>query len=103
MSRIDEILEDLRSRKRAVSCNGKAGLLAYMDEMGFISKSGKSPNHKVFVHKQLTETSNNEFKSHSIDCGHAPKKPMKFSYVVNTIRLMEKYQLELVEIMEARL
>lgn len=104
MCRVNEILEDLKGRKRAVSCNGKAGLLAYMEELGFSCKSSKkSNNHKVFVHKELTARSSNQFKTHSIDCGHAPKKPMKFSYVVNTIRLVEKYQVELMQLMEARL
>lgn len=101
MCKVEQILEDLKRRKNAVACNGKSGLLAYMDELGFSWTDGKSPNHKVFVHKALTAASDSAFTTHSIDCGHAPKRPMKFSYVQQTIRLLEKYQVELMELMEA--
>ncbi|WP_330472093.1 hypothetical protein [Vibrio harveyi] len=103
MDRIVEILEDLKRRKKAVSCDGKTGLLMYMEELGFSWKEGKTAGHKVFVHKALTEASSNQFTTHSIDCGHAPKRPMKFSYVVQTIRMVEKYQIELSGLMGARL
>lgn len=103
MSRVREIIEDLRQRKKSVSCKGKAGLLCYMEELGFSCKDGKTPGHKVFVHRALTIASSNEFRTHSIDCGHAPNRPMKFSYVVKTISMVEKYQLELDEYLGAGL
>lgn len=103
MDRIIEILEDLKRRKKAISCSGKDGLLMYMEELGFSWKEGKTPGHKVFINKLLTVATKNQFTTHSIDCGHAPKRPMKFTYVVQTIRMVEKYQVELSELKGARL
>ncbi|MDH2998436.1 hypothetical protein A1D22_10535 [Pasteurellaceae bacterium LFhippo2] len=75
MKNIAEIIEDLQSRKRAVSCNGKKGLLAILKELGFQATQGQA-NHFIFTHIQLSTIS--EFTTFSIDCGHYPKKPMKF-------------------------
>jgi hypothetical protein len=95
MSVIQEIIKDLTARKRSVSCNGKAGLLFYMQELGFKWKKGTTDGHKVFVHSELNRESKGQFTTHSIDCGHAPKHPMKFPYVVKTINLLKKYEVEL--------
>lgn len=99
MSRLEEIIEDLAKRKYAISCNGKSGLLLYMEEIGFKWKDGKADGHKIFVHEQLTQETDNLFTTCSIDCGHAPNKSMKFQYVVNTIRILKKYSSELTELM----
>ena len=99
MSRLEEIIEDLTRRKRAISCDGKNGLLLYMEEIGFTWKAGKTDGHKVFVHEQLTQATEGLFMTHSIDCGHAPRRPMKFQYVVKTISLLKKYSSELNELL----
>lgn len=95
MCLIDEIIEDLKSRKAAVACDGKAGLIAYMNELGFIFKKGNVAGHKVFCHKGLSEKTNGRFTTHSIDCGHKPKRPMKKPYVTKTISILSKYRDEL--------
>jgi len=102
MNQVQTIIEDLTARKRSVSCNGKAGLLLIMKDLGFIWKEGKTDGHKVFVHPKLSLLSNSQFTSHSIDCGHAPKKPMKFPYVLKTINLFKKYEAELTSYFESR-
>ena len=95
MDKVQDIIDDLTARKRSVSCNGKAGLLIYMEELGFVWKGGKTDGHKVFVHSALSRITNGRFTTHSIDCGHAPKRPMKFPYVVKTLSLLKKYKTEL--------
>jgi hypothetical protein len=95
MNQVQSIIEDLTARKRSISCNGKTGLLLFMKELGFTWKDGKTDGHKVFVHPELNELSKGQFTTHSIDCGHAPKKPMKFPYVLKTINLFKKYEVEL--------
>ncbi|MDF9390842.1 hypothetical protein EXZ60_19085 [Vibrio sp. 1151_11] len=102
MGRLDEIIDDLQNRKRSISCNGKDGLLLYMEEIGFTWKEGKTEGHKVFVHEVLTKKTSEAFTTHSIDCGHYPKRAMKFQYVVSTIRVLRKYNSELTEIMSER-
>jgi len=99
MSRLQEIIDDLGKRKRSVACNGKTGLLAYLEELGFTWSDGKTDGHKVFVHAQLTKLTGGSFKTFSLDCGHKPNREMKFQYVVLTIRTLKKYQSELTEIM----
>ncbi len=103
MNRVSEILQSLKKRKNSVSCYGKSGLLMYMVELGFLHKDGKTAGHRIFTHKSLTDLTMGEFRTHSIDCGHAPKRPMKKPYVISTIKMIEKYQIELSEILGARL
>lgn len=102
MSRLEEIIEDLQQRKRAISCNGKDGLLLYMTEIGFLWKDGKTEGHKVFVHPSLTSFTEGLFTTHSIDCGHSPKREMKFQYIISTLRVLNKYKLELTKIMSEK-
>lgn len=100
MNEIQEITQYLTARKRTVACCGKSGLLHYMKALGFVWKEGKTDGHKVFVHASLSKLTNNRFTSHSIDCGHAPKRSMKLPYVVNTISLLKKYESELLLYLE---
>ena len=102
MNKIQEIIEDLTARKRLISCNGKTGLLLYMEELGFVWKKGKTDGHKVFVHPTLSKLTNGQFTTHSIDCGHAPKRSMKFPYVLKTINLFKKYEIELASCVESK-
>ncbi len=101
MNRLQEIVNELAAKKRSVSCNGKDGLLSYMEELGFQWSKGKTDGHKVFVHPKLSEVSDGRFITHSINCGHAPRQPMKIPYVVSTIRMLNKYEAELVSIIES--
>lgn len=102
MSRIDEIIDDLDKRKKAISCNGKGGLLLYLQELGFTWKDSKTEGHKVFVHKELTAETSGEFTTYSVDCGHKPNRDMKFQYVANSIRVLKKYRTELTILMERK-
>lgn len=96
---VKEIIQDLKSRKKAVNCCGSDGILEYMEILGFSCKGGKSDNHKIFTHKALNIETEGDFKSFSIDCGHKPNKPMKLPYVVDLIKLISTYESELTELM----
>lgn len=98
MSKIQEIIDDLNRRKKAVSCDGSTGLLIILQSIGFTFKDSKTLGHRVFTHKKLSEIS--EFTTHSIDCGHKPKREMRFQYVQKTISLLNKYKNELEAINE---
>lgn len=90
MSRVQEIIDSLSQRKASVVCNGKVGLLAFLEELGFSWTDGKSEGHKIFVHTGLSRDTG--FTTFSIDCGHAPRRPMKLGYVVTTLRVLRKYK-----------
>lgn len=90
MSRVEDIINELKNRKASIACNGKKGLLIYLKDLGFTVVSGSTPGHKVFTHERLSELSG--FISFSIDCGHKPKREMKKTYVVKTISILSKYK-----------
>jgi len=100
MNEIQKIIEDLSARKRSITCDGKAGLLLYLEQLGFKWKAGKTEGHKVFVHPKLSALTNGRFTTHGINCGHAPKRPMKLSYVVKVISLLRKYESELTQVLK---
>jgi len=89
MSLVHEIIEDLSRRKKSVACLGKQGLRNYLSDLGFTDTEGKTPGHRVFTHEMLSRQA--DFISFSIDCGHKPKREMKFQYVVKTIKILQKY------------
>ncbi|MCO6539808.1 MAG: hypothetical protein J6569_06710 [Gilliamella sp.] len=97
---IQSKIEYLKKRTANISCNGKAGIVSFLTDLGFSMTTGKSAQHKIFSFKKLTIITDGKFKTFSIDCGHAPKKPMKISYVHNIIKLLEKYEKDLLEINE---
>lgn len=97
MSKLSAIIEDLSQRKRTIACNGKSGLLLVLDGLGFKWTEGKATGHKVFVHPFLSKKTSGGFTTHGVDCGHKPDREMKFQYVVKTISLLKKYELELEE------
>lgn len=101
---MDEIIEYLSRRKNQIQCNGKNGLLAIMNDLGFHIANGRG-EHKVFTHAELsrrTRDSEAFFISHSIDCGHQPNRPMKLAYVVKTIRLLKQHQAVLEDILNEK-
>lgn len=93
MTRVEEIISDLETRKRSVSCGGSSGLLIFMEELGFTHKAGKTEGHRLFFHTKLSADTG--FRTHSIDCGHKPNRNMKFQYVIQTISKLKLYQSEL--------
>ena len=90
MSKVRDIIEDLSRRKNDVACDGKGGLRLYLAELGFDDAPGKTIGHRIFTNQRLSDES--EFISFSIDCGHKPRRSMKFPYVVKTINILRKYQ-----------
>jgi len=94
MSKVENIIQDLSRRKASVACEGKGGLRMYLSDLGFIDVPGKTPGHRVFTHKLLSSES--DFISFSIDCGHRPKREMKTPYVLKTVKVLKTYQ-ELLE------
>lgn len=98
MSRVKDIIEELQRRKRSISCSGSDGLLLLMEELGFCHRAGKTEGHRIFVHKGLSDCSH--FTTHSIDCGHKPKRAMNFRYVTNTVSKLKEFESELEAIYE---
>ncbi|WP_233010499.1 hypothetical protein [Rheinheimera faecalis] len=95
---IGELIDDLARKKNTISCCGSHGLLSLLERLGFNHKSGKSDGHRVFTHPVLRNKSNGKFTTFGIDCGHAPKRPMKPAYVSTVIKILRDYQDELTEI-----
>ncbi|WP_392552730.1 hypothetical protein RHO14_02380 [Orbus wheelerorum] len=95
---IEKQIEYLKKRKANISCNGKTGILFFLESIGFSITNGKSEQHKIFSFKELSMVTNGEFKTFSIDCGHYPNRPMKKNYIINIIRLLEKYEVYLLEL-----
>jgi hypothetical protein len=95
MSKVDDLIRTLTEKKRNTACCGKGGLLKSLESLGFSHTGGKSDNHKVFTHKRLSELTDSEYKTHSIDCGHNPSKEMKFPYVLQVVKLLKKYKAEI--------
>ncbi|HBQ6716699.1 TPA: hypothetical protein L9K80_000405 [Klebsiella quasipneumoniae subsp. similipneumoniae] len=90
MSKVEDIIHDLKRRKASVACEGKNGLRMYLQDLGFIDIPGKTDGHRIFTHPKLSEHSN--FISFSIDCGHRPRREMKTPYVVKTVKVLQSYQ-----------
>lgn len=98
MTRVSEIITELELRKKSIACNGKAGLLILLEELGFTHRPGKTEGHRLFEHSMLSRQS--EFKTHSVDCGHKPNREMKFPYVLSIIRKLKQYKSELESLYE---
>ncbi|MCU7781984.1 hypothetical protein [Lelliottia amnigena] len=90
MSKVEEIIQDLRRRKASVACEGKKGLRMYLQDLGFVDVPGKTDGHRIFTHPTLSQHSS--FISFSIDCGHRPRREMKTPYVVKTVKILQTYQ-----------
>jgi hypothetical protein len=97
MNEVKTTIEQLSRSKKSTCCNGRQGLIAALKKLGFEGSPGQA-NHKVFVHKALSEIS--AFRTFSIDCGHKPNRSMKAPYILNTIRILKKYQIEIQEILD---
>ena len=100
MTRLELIIEDLERRVKTVGCGGRDGLLCYLEEFGFVMKSGKSENHKVFSHPGLSKVS--EFRTFGIDCGHGMSKSVKPCYGRTVLSTLKKYKEELEIIYKAQ-
>ncbi|MBJ8796739.1 hypothetical protein I5398_11940 [Citrobacter freundii] len=93
MTRLELIIEDLERRVKTIGCGGRSGLLLYLEELGFNAKSGKSDNHKVLTHPELSRLS--EFRTIGIDCGHGTAKSVKPCYGRTVLSTLKKYKEEL--------
>ncbi len=102
MNTVQDLITRLKKTKYSVACSGKDGLLAALVDLGFKYKSGNGEWHKIFTHRDLSLKTASAFTAFSIDCGHKPKKEMKINYVLDVIRVLETYQVELQEILKNR-
>lgn len=93
MTRLELIIEDLERRSKSIGCSGRSGLLFFLEELGFTLKSGKSDNHKVVAHPELSKVS--EFRTFGIDCGHGTAKSVKPCYGRTVLNTLKKYKEEL--------
>lgn len=100
MTRLDLIIEDLERRKKSIGCGTRTGLLFYLEELGFSFKAGKSDNHKVVTHSELSKL--REFTTFGIDCGHGNAKSVKPCYGFNVLKILKKYKEELEIIHKAK-
>lgn len=100
MTRLELIIEDLERRTKTIGCGTRTGLIFYLEELGFNLKSGKSDNHKVVSHAELSRIS--EFRTFGIDCGHGMSKSVKPCYGRTVLNTLKKYKEELEIIYKAK-
>ncbi len=93
-TRLENIILDINRRKTSIGCAGRTGLLLYLEELGFSHKPGKSANHRVFTHAELSAKGCG-FTTFGIDCGHGMAKTILLCYARNVLKILEKYKDEL--------
>lgn len=93
MTRLEFIIEDITRRQKTIGCMSNTGLLYYLSELGFEAKSGKSDNHKVFSHAELSKIS--DFRTMGINCGHGMSKSVLPCYGKTVLQTLKKYKDEL--------
>ncbi|MBS6058314.1 MAG: hypothetical protein KIB04_09765 [Pantoea sp.] len=94
MTRIEAIIEDVKRRQKTIGCLSKTGLLYYLNELGFTVRAGKTDNHKVVTHPDLSKAGTG-FTTFGIDCGHGHTKTVKPCYAKTVLNSLIKYQEEL--------
>lgn len=94
---IEDLITDISRRRANIGCLGKGGLLHALESLGFLHRSGKSDNHRVFTHPVLSKK-NSEFTTFGVDCGHGMRKSVLPCYPETVLRVLRKYQEELKDI-----
>jgi predicted RNA binding protein YcfA (HicA-like mRNA interferase family) len=67
-------------------------LIAKLESLGFRIKDAASGNHKTFNHPGLPD-----FHGASFNCGHGKNSELKPNYPRTVLKILEKYEAELIE------
>jgi hypothetical protein len=67
----------------------------HLERLGFEVRAGKKEGHKIFVHQGIPG-----FFSGSYTCGHGRNPEIKPVYVTKVVKLLRRYEAELIEFLE---
>jgi len=70
---------------------------ALLRELDFKVKDGRRGGHKVYTHPHI-----DSFTSGSLNCDHGKNPEIKRPYIKKIIKVLEKYENELVKYLEKR-
>ncbi|MBE0353113.1 HicA toxin of toxin-antitoxin [Colwellia chukchiensis] len=90
----DEVITTFQNAGASMRCQQAKSLLG---ELGFNVKDGRKGGHKVFTHPHLEG-----FTSGSLNCDHGRNPEIKKPYIKKIIKVLEKYENELVKYLEKR-
>jgi hypothetical protein len=90
MGKVDEAIAKLSKEATATSC---ADLVSLLEGLGFKVRRCSKGNHHTFVHAGLADFWGSDF-----DGGH--DKHMKKNYVNAVRKLLERYRMELAQLLE---
>lgn len=83
----------IAASKRSLRC---LELASHLRELGFEVRDGKRGGHKLLFHDGIRD-----FTSTSYNCGHGRNPEIKTPYIDNILKLIEKYQKEIIEYLES--
>ena len=86
------VINSLKSAGASMRCKEVTTLLT---RLGFEVKDGKRGGHKVYTHQHI-----HSFMSNSYNCDYGKNPEIKRPYIKNIIKVLEKYELELIEYLE---
>jgi len=89
-----EVKSELSAAGSSMRCKTVTALLV---SLGFNVRDGKKGGHKVFTHHGIPS-----FTSGSYNCEHGKNPEIKKVYIKNVIKVLEKYEQELVEYLEIK-
>jgi hypothetical protein len=84
----------LAASKRSLRC---VELASHLQALGFEVRDGKRGGHKLLFHEGIRD-----FTSASYNCGHGRNPEIKAAYVDRILKLLEKYQKEIIDYLEAQ-
>jgi hypothetical protein len=87
MSKVQQTIDELRSRCRSLKC---AEVCKALKGLGFDVRSGDGPGHKVVSHPQLAG-----FHGTNFNCGHGKNDVVSVAYVINIARVLENWKTEI--------
>ena len=90
--KLDTVIQRLSEAKNAIRCSE---LTATLTELGFEVRDGKKQGHKVLVHDGLPS-----FFSDSFTCGHGKNPEIKPAYIAKIVKLLRRYDGELIAYLE---
>jgi len=89
-----DVINALNNAGASMRCKQVTTLLK---ELGFDIKDGKRGGHKVFTHQNIQS-----FISGSYNCEHGKNPEIKRTYIKQVIKVLNKYEQELVEYLEKK-
>ena len=88
------VVTSLKGAGSTMRCKEVKALLV---ELGFTVRDGKRGGHKIFTHQHIQS-----FTSGSLNCDHGKNPEIKSPYIKKIIRVLEKYEQELVDYLESQ-